>query len=183
MNDRNILYLAAFLRALALGMVGVLLAIYLAKIQFSPSAIGIISLGLTGGALAALIVTLLGGYLDRKRSLICLALLSAAGGFVITFISDIYIVAIAAFVGVLNGMGRDRGAALILEQAMLPATTTNTDRTTTFAWYNMFQDIGLALGGLLAAIPSFLQSINFEGTYFLPHRYYRRRRSNANSLQ
>jgi hypothetical protein len=35
----------------------------------------------------------------------------------------------AAFLGMLNGMGRDRGAALVLEQAILPATTTNETRT------------------------------------------------------
>ncbi|KTC89161.1 MFS transporter [Fluoribacter dumoffii] len=163
MDDRNILYLAALLRALALGMIGILLAIYLSKIEFSPSVIGvIISLGLLGGAMAALLITFLGDYLGRKRSLLCLALLSAAGGFVIVFVSDVFIVAIASFVGVLNGMGRDRGAALILEQAILPVTTTDADRTSAFAWYNMLQDIGLAVGALLATIPSLLSRIGFE---------------------
>src|SRR5207253_408530 len=71
MDDRIILYLAALLRAIALGMVGILLAIYLAKIEFLPSVIGIIvSLGLLGGAIAALLVTFLGDYLGRKHSLV-----------------------------------------------------------------------------------------------------------------
>lgn len=162
MNDRILLYLAAFLRSLALGMMGVLLAIYLTKIEFTPSAIGIVvSLGLLGGAIAALIVTFLGDYLGRKRSLLCLALLTAAGGFVIAFVSDVFIISLAAFVGVLNGMGRDRGAALILEQAILPSTTINLDRTAAFAWYNMLQDIGLSLGGLFAVVPSILHYLGF----------------------
>src|SRR5207249_6257812 len=50
-----------------------------------------------------------------------------------------------------NGMGRDRGAASALEQAMLPATATPEERTTAFARYNALQDAGNALGFLLVA--------------------------------
>ena len=63
----------------------------------------------------------------------------------------------AACLGMLNGMGRDRGAALILDQAILPATTDETSRTQVFAWYNVLQDIGHAFGGLLAGAPVLLR--------------------------
>jgi predicted MFS family arabinose efflux permease len=56
----------------------------------------------------------------------------------------------------LNGMGRDRGAALVIEQAMLPATTTAEGRTQAFAWYNVAQDIGHALGSLLVGLSTLL---------------------------
>jgi hypothetical protein len=65
----------------------------------------------------------------------------------------------AAFLGMINGMGRDRGAALILEQAMLPATTSDEGRTKVFAVYNILQDTGHALGGLLAGLPSVLERV------------------------
>ncbi len=52
----------------------------------------------------------------------------------------------------MNGVGRDRGAQLVLEQALLPATTTDADRTRAFAWYNVLQDAGHALGALGAGI-------------------------------
>jgi len=55
-----------------------------------------------------------------------------------------------------NGMGRDRGAQLVIEQAMLPSTVEPAARTRTFAWYNVLQDAGHALGGLLAATPALL---------------------------
>jgi MFS family permease len=58
-----------------------------------------------------------------------------------------------------NGMGRDRGAAAVLEQAMLAATAADRERTAAYAWYNVLQDGGLALGGLLAGLPSMLQSV------------------------
>jgi hypothetical protein len=55
-----------------------------------------------------------------------------------------------------NGMGRDRGASLILDQAILPSTTTDAGRTKVFAWYNVLQDAGHAAGSLLAGAPALL---------------------------
>ena len=59
----------------------------------------------------------------------------------------------AAFAGMLNGMGRDRGASLILEQAALPATASDAERTAVFARYNVLQDVGHAVGSLMAGLP------------------------------
>jgi hypothetical protein len=55
-----------------------------------------------------------------------------------------------------NGMGRDRGGALILEIAALPSTATPGECTHVIARYTMLQDIGHALGALLAAVPAWL---------------------------
>jgi hypothetical protein len=55
------------------------------------------------------------------------------------------------------GMGRDRGAALVLEQAVLPTTTTDRECTNAFARYNVLQDIGHALGALPAGVPALFQ--------------------------
>jgi hypothetical protein len=63
----------------------------------------------------------------------------------------------AAALGMVNGMGRDRGGALILEQSILPATVPDDRRTVLFAWYHVVQDAGHALGGLLAALPALLE--------------------------
>jgi hypothetical protein len=65
----------------------------------------------------------------------------------------------AAFVGMLNGVGKDRGAALILDQAALPATTTDAARTQAFAWYGVLQDAGHALGALAAGAPVLLRRV------------------------
>src|SRR5439155_21427030 len=62
----------------------------------------------------------------------------------------------AAFIGMVNGMGRDRGAALVLEQAALPSTATDVQRTRVIAVYTMLQDIGHAVGALLAGLPAWL---------------------------
>ncbi|MDD5330576.1 MAG: MFS transporter [Sulfuricella sp.] len=156
--DRRLLYTAAFLRALATGMMGVLLGIYLARMAFTPAQIGVvIGVGLAGATLAALLVTFAGDRLGRRRLLFWLALLSALGGAAAAFASSPLAVGCAAFVGMLNGMGRDRGAALVLEQAIMPATARPEERTRVFAWYNVLQDIGHGAGSLLAALPAVLR--------------------------
>jgi MFS family permease len=159
-RDRRLLYAAAFLRALATGMVGVLVGIYLAKLDFDPATIGVIvGAGLAGGAVATLVTTLVGDRVGRRRVLLVLALAGATGGAAFAVAMSPLMLAVAAFLGAVNGMGRDRGAALVLEQAVLPATTTAAGRTSTFAWYNVLQDAGHALGGIAATLPVVLRQV------------------------
>jgi MFS family permease len=157
-TDRHILYAGAFLRALATGMVSVLIGLHLHAIGFSAAAwSGIVGAGLAGCAAAALLTTWLGDRVGRRRSLVGLGLLGAAGGLATAVGSAAAVVGIAAFLGMLNGMGRDRGASLIIDQVILPATSGDRDRTRVFAVYNVVQDSGHALGSLLAGLPTLLR--------------------------
>ncbi|NJO16941.1 MAG: MFS transporter [Thioploca sp.] len=162
-NDRSLLYFSTFSRALATGMMGVLLGIYLARVGLDLAGIGlVISAGLLGSAAATLIVTLFGDRWGRRRVLLLLTLLSIVGGVMATWFSELLLLSVAAFLGMLNGMGRDRGASMVLEQAILPITVTDRERTQVFAWYNLLQDVGHALGGLLAGIPTLLRLLGVE---------------------
>jgi MFS family permease len=166
LSDRRLLYAAAFLRAVATGLVGVLLGLYLARLDLGAGAIGaVVAAGLGGAAVAALIVTLAGDRIGRRRTLLALAVLASAGGVATGLASGLAALAAAAFLGMLNGQGRDRGAALVLEQAVLPTTVDDAGRTRAFAWYNLLQDAGHALGGLAAALPELLRP---EGADPLP---------------
>jgi MFS family permease len=158
-TDRRILLAAAFLRALATGMVGVLLGIYLAARGLPPAESGlVVSAGLAGMAAAALAVTVFADRLGRRRTLVAVSLLAAAGGAALLVAGSAPLAAAAAFVGMVNGMGRDRGAALILDVALLPATVAPAGRTRAFAWYNVLQDAGHAVGGLAAGLPTLLRA-------------------------
>jgi MFS family permease len=157
-TDRRIVYVAAFLRALATGLIGVLVGIYVARLGLDATGAGVVvAMGLAGAALAALFVTLVGDRIGRRRILVALSVLGAAGGFAFAGQSGIVALAAASFVGMLNGMGRDRGASLIVDQVVLAATVSDSERTRAFAWYNLLQDAGHALGGLLIAAPSILE--------------------------
>jgi len=175
MSDRSVLYGSAFLRALATGMMGVLLGIHLAKIGLDEAAIGlVISAGLAGAALAALLATFGADRAGRRLFLIVLALVGAGGTAVFAASSGAIACGAAAFLGMLNGMGRDRGASLVIEQAILPATVTGAARTGAFAWYNVLQDLGHALGSLMAGLPVLLrrfggleETASFRGAIFV----------------
>ena len=154
MNDRSLLYGAAFVRSLATGMMGVLLGIFLATLEFDTEVIGVIvTLGLAGAAVGTSFVTFFGDRFGHRRSLLFITALSVAGALLLAVSTHPFALGMAAFIGMVNGMGRDRGAALVLEQGTLPATATDRERTQVFARYNVFQDAGHALGSLLAAAP------------------------------
>lgn len=140
-------------------MIGVLIGIYLARQGFDPAGIGaVVTAGLAGAATAALLVTVGGDRAGRKRTLLWLAILGAAGGAVVAVAAKPLVIAAAAFFGMLNGMGRDRGASMILDQAILPATAAPENRTAVFAWYNVVQDAGHALGALAAGVPALFRA-------------------------
>ena len=154
MTDRQILFATAFARALSVGMIGIILGLHLAALPLDPTSIGIVvSAGLAGGAVASLLVTVGSDRIGRRRTLVLLALATALGGIALAFVHDPFVLAVTAFLGMANGMGRDRGAALVIEQAILPATTDDAGRTQAFAWYNVLQDTGHALGSLAAGLP------------------------------
>jgi MFS family permease len=157
-RDRRIVYATAFTRALGTGMVAVLLAAYLAELGFGADVIGyVVSAGLAGNAIALLLVTLGIGRRGRRESLLVLTVLWIAGASIVATASHAVVLAAAAFLGMVNGAGRDRGAALALEQAILPDTTNDAGRTQAFAWYSALQDAGHAIGALLAGIPVLVQ--------------------------
>ncbi len=156
-TDRNLFYLAAFVRALATGMMGELLGIYLASRALDANGIGvIITLGLAGAALGTGFVTFFADQFGHRRSLLLMTGLGVTGALLLAFSTHPLVLGAAAFIGMVNGMGRDRGAALVVETGALPATASDADRTYVFARYNVLQDIGHALGSLLAAVPAVL---------------------------
>ncbi len=160
MSDRNLIAAAGFLRACSIGATGVLLGLHLARLGFPPGATGlVVGAGLAGGVLGTAFVATFADRLGRRRVLVGLALLAGAGAAVVALVDSLPALAAAAFIGSVNGMGRDRGAQLVLEQAMVPAVATDAGRTRAFAVYNVMQDAGHALGALLAGLPALIAAV------------------------
>jgi MFS family permease len=159
-RNARLIFAAGFLRSATVSLVGVTLAIYLADIGFSATWIGLlIGVGLAGSSLATVIVSLRGDVWGRKQTLIALTVLTAAGYLALALFTDAAALLPLAFAGMLNGMGRDRGAASALDQAILPATVTAGQRTWTLAWYNLVLDTGHAIGALAATVPTLLTRV------------------------
>jgi MFS family permease len=148
--DRRILYTTVFVRALSIGLVGVLLGFHLKGRGFDDAEISVVvSAGLWGMAAATVAVGLWADRVGRRKSLIALALLAAAGVLAASFASHLLLACGAAFLGMLNGAGRERGALPALEQTLLAGTTDDARRTRTFAVYSLLDDGGLAIGAAL----------------------------------
>ena len=111
MIGQRLISAAAFLRATAVGAVGVFLAIALTERGLSLGAIGfVIGAGMAGGAVAtALVGARIDQRVGRRRFLVILALLGAAGLAVMAAPLPAAALVVAAFLGMVNGMGRDRG--------------------------------------------------------------------------
>lgn len=65
----------------------------------------------------------------------------------------------AAFLGMLNGMGRDRSVQSAIETAILPSFGTEAQRTELFAWYSLVDDLAIGLGTLLPALFALLPAL------------------------
>jgi MFS family permease len=158
--DRVLIYGSSFLRSLSIGMIAVLLAIYLMKVGFSKTEIGVVvSAGLIGSGLGNLFVTCFGDRLGRRKMLCAYALLSATGAIAVAIAPSFYSILAAAFFGMFNARGKDRGAAMVLESAILPSLEDSKNRTKAYAWYSLIQDVGLALGGIAAGLPTLFARI------------------------
>jgi MFS family permease len=156
-RDARLLFTAAFARASAAGCAGVLLGIHLGREGHGPVTIGlVVAAGIAGAATMTALVARGADRVGRRRTLAGLALLTAAGLVAIVYVTDPVLLMVTAFAGLLNGMGRDRGPAGAIEQAMLPDTTDAPGRTWVLAVYNVIIDVGHAAGAASAAVPSLL---------------------------
>jgi len=157
-RDLFFIYSAGFLRSFGVGLMGVVLGIYLFRVGLSSFAIAlVVAAGLTGSALATVVVMLRADRLGRKRILLLLSLLSVVSGIALAKTPNAPLLALMAFAGMLNGTGTDRSAAFALDQAIIPGLVPDIRRTWTLAWYNVLLDAGGSFGALVAGLPLFLQ--------------------------
>lgn len=158
LTDSRRLLAAAAIRAFATAMAAVLLGIYLARRGLSlPEVGGVLSAGLGGGFVAMALVSAYADRWGRKRALILLAVVGAIGGALLALAHTLPAALAAAVIGMVNGAGRDRGAAFVLDQAILPQFVRDEQRTMIFARYNLLQSLGQAFGALAAGIPVLVQ--------------------------
>jgi MFS family permease len=135
----------------------VIIAIHLAARGLSPIGIGlVIGVGIASSAIGTIVVGLWADRWGRRYTLLVIGLLTTVGYVGLASTHRLDALLIVAVVGMVNGMGRDRGPASALDQAILPAVTSDDQRTWALAWYNVAVDSGHALGALAAVTPTML---------------------------
>jgi MFS family permease len=107
-----------------------------------------LSLTLLGDALISLPITIVADRLGRRRMLLVGAGLMILAGLIFALTRDITLLTAAAIVGTISPNGNEVGPFLAIEQAALPQTTTDNQRTQVFAWYSL-------LGSLMTGLGSF----------------------------
>ena len=112
-RDLLIINTAAFLRSFTFGLTGVVLGIYLFRVGLSSFNIGVVvAAGLVGSALATIGVTAKADRVGRRRTLVVLSLIGAIGALALALSPAVPVLLVMAFVGMLNGTGTDRSAAI-----------------------------------------------------------------------
>ncbi|HET7207997.1 MAG TPA: MFS transporter [Terriglobales bacterium] len=157
-RDLALIDAAGAVRSFGVGLIGVVLGIYLFRVGFSSLAIGVvIAAGLAGSAVATILMSLFADSLGRRGFLVLISLVTALGGVALAMAPSLPLLAVLAFVVMLNGTGTDRSAAYALDLAVIPGLVPDCRRTWTLAWYNVLLDGSGSLGALAAGIPDLLQ--------------------------
>jgi len=171
-RDGWLLFAASGIRAFAYGFLSVILGLYLDVIGLSTTAIGwIFTAALAGGAVMTVIIASIADSFGRKNLLIAGAILMALAGWVFALSSDPIILSLAAIFGTISPSGKEVGPFLSIEQAILPQTTADQNRTMVFSVYNIVGSGAGALGALAVGLPQRFSATAVSGYRFLVWGY------------
>src|SRR5919112_3711933 len=153
-SDAGELLRARGVRAFGDGFVSVLLPLHLTTLGFDGFQIGAVATAtLLGSAALTLLVGLVAYRLGRQLLLLRASLLMIATGLGFAFVHDFWPLMVVAFVGTLNPSSGDVSVFLPTEQALLPQTVSDRQRTALFARYSLVGSLVAAAGALTAGLP------------------------------
>jgi MFS family permease len=147
--DVVLLFSARSVRLFAYGALSVVLALYLHEAGLSGAEIGLLfTLTLAGDAGISLWITTTADRIGRKKMLILGAGLMIMAGIVFSLTGNLFLLMVAAIIGVISPSGNEIGPFLSLEQAALAQLLSSEQRTRAFAWYNLAGSLAAATGAL-----------------------------------
>jgi MFS family permease len=171
-RDGWLLFTSCGVRSFAYGFLSVALGLYLDALGLSKTTIGwIFTAAIAGGAVMTVLITAIADAFGRRALLVCGALLMAGAGCVFAMSADPMFLALAAIVGTISPSGKEVGPFLSLEQAILPQTTKDENRTAIFSAYNLIGSLLGALGALAVGLPSLLSLPALPGYRLLVWAY------------
>lgn len=167
-RDGWLLFATCGVRSFAYGFLSVILGLYLDAIGLSTTAIGwIFAAALSGGAVMTIILTAIADSFGRKALLIFGAVLMGLAGWVFAGSHNPIFLTAAAIFGTISPSGKEVGPFLSIEQAILPQTTTDQNRTAIFSAYNLVGSLFGALGALAVGLPALFSLTATAGYLFL----------------
>jgi MFS family permease len=137
----------------AYGALSVVLALYLTIIGLSEVQIGLLlSLTLFGDVVISALITSVTDRVGRRAMLMLGAGLMVLAGLAFALTRNPVLLTLAAMIGTISPSGAEVGPFLAIEQATLPQTTPERQRTQVFAWYNLAGSLATASGALIAGL-------------------------------
>ncbi|MBS1957426.1 MAG: MFS transporter [Cyanobacteria bacterium SZAS-4] len=168
-SDRELLLvcLAKGLRTFGFGSVSVILALFLAKHNFSSLEVGaIFSATLIEDAIFTTVVSLYANQLGMQKVLFWSSLLMIVSAACLCLATQPWLIALAAVCGIFSPAGFEGGPFAAVEQSIIARDVSSERLTSAFSWYNLTGFAGAALGSLLAGICfAQFQAFNHESAY------------------
>ncbi|WP_395158944.1 MFS transporter [Ilumatobacter sp.] len=155
--DAKVLLQTRGIRAFGDGVVSIALTTYLLTLGLSTTQTGVvITSTLLGSAALTMFVGLRANAYRRRRLLQAMSLLMVATGVGFAVVDSYWLLIVVAAIGTLNPSGGDVSAFLPTEQALLPATVDDSDRTAVFARYSLVGSLVAAFGAAVAGVPEWI---------------------------
>ena len=152
-RDAVLLLQTRGIRSFGDGLVSTVLSAYLLGLGFSAAGVGfVITATLVGSAALTLLVGLRGHRIGRRTLLLAAAGLMIVTGLVFGLVTSFAVLLVAGFAGTVNPSAGDVSVFLPSEQALLPATAADEDRTALFARYTLVGFTVAAFGSLTAGL-------------------------------
>lgn len=145
------------IRAFVDGLVYVMLPGYLLLLGLSGLRVGaVVTASLLGSAVLTLAVGVRGHQILRRRLLQIVSVLMIATGIAFSVTTTFVALLIVAAIGTMNPSGGDVSVFLPTEQALLPSTVTDQQRTALFASYNLIGALIGSIGAISTGLPQWI---------------------------
>ena len=152
-TDISILFATRITRLFAYGFLSIILVLYLVQVGLHEREIGLLlTLTLAGDAVISLWITTSADRIGRRKMLIIGALLMSFAGLVFVSTGNIFLLTLAAVIGVISPSGHEIGPFLSIEQSALAQMVPAEKRTHVFAWYNLAGSFATATGALCGGV-------------------------------
>jgi MFS family permease len=152
-RDGRLLFAAKAVRTFAFGSLSVVLALFLARLGFSPTEIGaVLTATMVEDALLTIALSSLASRVGPWRIMACTAPLIALGGVLLATADARWVLVAGTVLGTVSPNGQEAGPFTALEQALLPDAVPGGARTRLFGWYNVFGFLPAALGAAAAGV-------------------------------
>ncbi len=150
-RDVVILFATRAIRMFAYGLISIVLALYLEERRLADWQIGLIfGLTMAGDTVISLWLTTHADRFGRKPTLVVGSALVMLAAAVFATTGAMWLLILAAIVGVISPNGKEVGPFLAVEQAALSDVVGDARRTAAFGWYNVAGFASVALGSLVA---------------------------------